>query len=50
MKDVDEGYAGSSVSTGNDRREISSRQSRKNRRLTVIRRSQTSCLNLVLLR
>jgi hypothetical protein len=49
MKDVHERYASSAVFTGNDGSEISGRQSGKNRRLAVIRRKQTSRLNLVLL-
>jgi hypothetical protein len=42
MKDVDKRPARLSVFTRNDRREIAGRQSRKNRRLAPIRRSQTS--------
>jgi hypothetical protein len=42
MKDVDKRHARLSVFTRNDRREIAGRQSRKNRRLAPIRRSQTS--------
>jgi hypothetical protein len=42
VKDVDESYPRLSVFTRNDRREIAGRQSRKNRRLAPIRRSQTS--------
>jgi hypothetical protein len=42
MKDVDKRHAHLSVFTANDRREIAGRQSRKNRRLAPIRRSQTS--------
>jgi hypothetical protein len=42
MKNVDKRHAHLSVFTGNDRREIARRQSRKNRRLAPIRRSQTS--------
>src|SRR5438552_13775581 len=50
MKDVDKRPARLSVFTRNDRPEIAGRQSRKNRRLAVIRRGQASCLDLVLLR
>jgi len=49
VKDVDESYPGSLVFPGNDCGEASRRQSRENRGLLIVRRSQTSCLNLALL-